>query len=120
MRYSILILAALFISHCGGSSGGNAPNVEGTYDQTGGSALCVQNLDDTIVVIQDGNDIIVQATTPGFSDALGSVDDDGDFTINGSFGDGTPFECNGTFIGDVASAQCEGAGLTCNITYERR
>lgn len=121
LRIIAVILPFLFLG-CGGSGGDgdSIPNVAGIYDQTNITTICFDFFDSTVEVVQDGDDIIIQATTSGFVDSFGTIDADGDFTVNGTFGDGTPFECNGSIVGEIASAQCEVDSVTCNVTYERR
>lgn len=121
----LLFFFAIIISSCGGGGGtgtteGGFPDVAGTYDQTDITTICNGLFDTVIEVIQNDKNVILQATNEGFSDASGTIDEDGNFTVGGQFGDGTDFTCTGTIIEGIAQATCSGGSIDCDVTYEKR
>lgn len=125
LKNVLFIVLTCAFSFCGGSGGtdtteGGFPDVAGTYDQTDITTICDGLFDTVIEVVQNNDNIILQATTEGFSDASGTIDEDGNFTADGQFGDGTDFTCIGTIIDGIAQTTCSGSGVDCDVTYEER
>lgn len=119
----LLVLACVFSSCGGGGTGtteGGFPDVAGTYDQTSITTICDGFLDTVIDMVQNDEDIIFKATTEGFLDASGTINEDGDITVNGQFGDGTDFTCTGIIIEGTAHATCISGSTDCDVTYEKR
>lgn len=113
MKKSIFILIVLFFCACGGTSTDNPPNVAGTYVLT--DTDCPGLFDPTVVVVQDGTNIIIQATTTGFGDVSGTIDNNGNFTVSNN----EDLSCDGQFVSGVAIADCTIDGVDCQITYTR-
>ena len=110
------LITVLALSACGGGVGSDdPPDVTGTYDLT--NTECAGSFDTTIVVVQDGDEIIIQATNDGFVDVSGNINNDGEIEASNE-----NVSCDGQFVAGVATATCvdntnENA---CHITYERR
>ena len=118
------ILSATFIGGSGGCGGSTAsdipPNVEGTYALTNANpAACSQVFDSEVIVVQDGDNVILQATHVGFTDASGTINNDGEFSISGS-SNSFSASCDGQFVSGVGLSTCTGNGTTCDITYTRQ
>lgn len=114
-RLLIIIPAILGFAACsGGGSSSNPPSVAGTYSLT--NTDCPGTFDPVLVVTQDGENIVAQATNPlFFNDVSGTVNDDGE--INVSNPDGS---CEGQFVNGVVNATCQSDGTTCQVTYTRQ
>lgn len=107
-QVTLLIILSLAAA-CGSESGSNNdfPDVAGNYALT--NTDCDGGFDDEVVVIQNDSQIIVQATSPGFTDISGTLDADGNFEASNS-----DIDCEGVFVGDVLNASCD----ACSATYE--
>lgn len=105
------------VGGCGSVGSDNPPDVEGLYDQT--ATDCPAGLfDTTINVVQTGDDITLEGTNAGFIDAVGTINNNGDFEVS---------NVNGTCEGDinettgVATATCTSTtGDECDLTYRAR
>lgn len=118
--FTVIIPLIFLISACGGSgdsSDGGPPNIEGTYDLT--STECEGFFDTTVIVSQDGNELDISATTTGFNDASGTISDDEDVSVETIAGD-IEVTCSGPHSNGIITLDCEGGGLTCQITYEEQ
>ncbi len=111
----IAVYAGWFAAGCSGAACENPPDVEGTYDMT--ATTCPAGLFDTVIrVVQNQCDVTLEATTAGFLDAEGTIDDDGNFEVENANG-----TCEGEIRGDTGTATCtSNEGDRCELTYERR
>lgn len=115
----LTVLTAIYSSWwaagCGGAACENPPDVEGTYDMT--ATTCPAGLFDTVIqVVQNQCDVTLEATSAGFLDAEGEINDDGEFEVENANG-----TCEGEINGDIGTATCtSNEGDRCNLTYERR
>lgn len=107
----LIVLIGLVGFACGGSGGGDIPNVAGTYQCTSGcDGVCI--FDGTLTVVQDEGDVILQADS---GDSTGTVDDEGDFSTVSDNG-----TCEGQFVQGVAIANCFIQDTQCQqVTYTR-
>lgn len=114
-RKSLLLISALgtlIAGACGSDGGGDIPNIAGNYVCSSGcTGTC--DFDENVSITQDGENFIFESDT---SNALGSIDSDGAFSLSPENGD-----CEGQFVGSTAIATCEIDGEDCQqVTYKRQ
>ena len=96
------------------------PDMGGTYARSTVTPACVNEFDTTIGITQAQKNVILQASTSGFSGYNGTIDEKGVLTLRGAFSNGSASECSGTFISGVVSAVCKSASLLCSVTYKKQ
>lgn len=118
MAVLVAVFSTLLASGCGGGGGGGScedpPNVEGLYQMA--ESNCPDGFAPEIEVIQTQCNVLLQATTVGFLDADGSIDDHGNFEVTNENG-----KCEGEFFGDAGTATCthKETGNKCQLTYAK-
>jgi hypothetical protein len=116
------LVAVLLIVGCGSGGGdsnssGDLPHVAGSYELTNSNpALCEAVFDSNITVKQDGEDIIIEAVHSGYSDATGTIDNDGNVSATTT----NDTQCEGQFVSGSCVITCTFTdGGTCDLTYDK-
>lgn len=118
MKYLLFPIFLLLIS-CGGEGvpSDNPPNIAGTYDLTNATPIrCPLFFDSPVIVVQDGSNIIIQATHIWIPDREGTINNNGEFTVISTEGS----ICDGQFKSGVVIEDCVIDGMTCTVTYTRQ
>ena len=115
----ILIALLLIMAGCGGgsSSSDNPPNIAGSYALTNSNpSFCSLFFDTGITVKQTGDNIIIEAIHEGFSDATGTIDNDGNLTATTT----NNTQCEGQFVSNSCIITCifPDTGV-CDLTYDK-
>lgn len=105
-------MASWGVAGCGSAGADNPPDVSGLYALT--NTDCPGSFDTETNVIQDGADVVFQATHAGYLDITGSVDNDGNISASNE-----SYSCNAKFVNGVITGTCKQDGTTCQGTYTR-
>ncbi len=93
----------------------NPPDVRGTYKLS--KTDCPGSFDRRVKVVQDKDQVNLLATTKGFIDATGAINNSGEFVMTIA---ATPqVSCSGKFVSGVVVASCRSNGRVCHLTYEQ-
>jgi len=115
---------AIAITHYGcepvtGKDGVFVADISGDYTLSAVSTACASDFASVITVAQDIFNLILIAETEGFADITGTIDEDDNITLEGSFNDGRSFTCDGNYTDNNIVSNCTISDDTsCAVTYQ--